>query len=151
MRQLRLMNESIYNNVIDALISEFGKDIVLSREFNYNLTQSDLKKIFNILNLYLFENKIKFLQVVLWPMNKLVDKLNYHAKMSGPENKEIKSVRCLGVHSSICNEVYNENSEVVDVKLRDHYLIINSSEISNSIFIFVVSVICHEMIHAYDH
>ena len=60
MRQLRLMNESIYNNVIDALISEFGKDIVLSREFNYNLTQSDLKKIFNILNLYLFENKINW-------------------------------------------------------------------------------------------
>ena len=54
------MNESIYNNVIDALISEFGKDIVLSREFNYNLTQSDLKKIFNILNLYLFENKINW-------------------------------------------------------------------------------------------
>lgn len=145
------MDESVYNNVIDALVDEFGKDVVLSKEFNYTLTQQDLKKIFSILNKYLFNNEIKFLPVVLWPMSKLVDKLNYHAKMSGPENKDIKSIECLGVHSAICTEVYDSNHEIIDVKIRDHYLIINSSEVNNSIFIFAVAVICHEMIHAYDH
>lgn len=35
---LKKMNESIYNNVIDALINEFDKDIVLSKDFNYTLT-----------------------------------------------------------------------------------------------------------------
>ena len=130
------MDESVYNNVIDALIDEFGKDVVLSTEFNYTLTQQDLKKIFGILNKYLFNNEIKFLPVVLWPMSKLVDKLNYHAKMSGPKNKNIKSIKCLGVHSAICTEVYDSNHEIIDVKIRDHYLIINSSEINNSIFIF---------------
>lgn len=84
-------------------------------------------------------------------MSKLVDKLNYHAKMSGPRNEDIKSIKCLGVNSSICNEIYDNDGEIVDVKIRDHYLIINSSEMSNTIFIFAVSVICHEMIHAYDH
>lgn len=48
------------------------------------------KKIFSILNKHLFNNEIKFLPVVLWPMNKLVDKLNYHAKMSGDENEDLK-------------------------------------------------------------
>ena len=43
------MNES-YNIVIDALINDFGYDLVTSKEFNYTLTQKDLKKIFNILN-----------------------------------------------------------------------------------------------------
>lgn len=35
---LKKMNESIYNNVIDALINEFDKDVVLSKDFNYTLT-----------------------------------------------------------------------------------------------------------------
>ena len=35
---LKRMDESVYNNVIDALIAEFGKDVVLSKEFNYTLT-----------------------------------------------------------------------------------------------------------------
>ena len=96
-----MMNESVYNAVIDALVDEFGKDVVLSTKFDYTLTQQDLKKIFSILNLCLFDNKIKYLPVVLWPMEKLVDKLNYHAKMSGPNNEDIKTIKCLGVHSSI--------------------------------------------------
>ena len=36
-RQLKLMTES-YNNCVDALITEFGKDIVLMRHFRYKLT-----------------------------------------------------------------------------------------------------------------
>lgn len=148
---LKKIDESVHNNVIDALIAEFGEDVVLSTKFNYTLTQQDLKKIYDILNLHLFSGRIDLLPVVLWPMNKLVDKLNYHAKMSGENNEEIKNIRCLGVHSSICTEIYNDNHEIIDVKIRDHYLIINSSEIANSIFIFIVAVICHEMIHVYDH
>jgi hypothetical protein len=55
-----MMDESVYNAVIDALIDEFGKDIVLSKAFNYTLTQEDLKKIFSILNRHLFGNQLKF-------------------------------------------------------------------------------------------
>lgn len=83
-------------------------------------------------------------------MSKLVDKLNYHAKMSGDENKEIHYTRCFGVHTSICVDVFGEHGELVDLKIRDNYLIINSSEMKNLIFIFIVAVICHEMIHVYD-
>ena len=70
--QLHLMDES-YNAVIDALANEFGKDLATSREFNYTLTQQDLKKIFKILNKCLFGNKIKFLPAVVWPIEKLMD------------------------------------------------------------------------------
>lgn len=83
-------------------------------------------------------------------MEKRVDKLNYHAKMSEDSNKEIKSIKCLGVHTSVCTDVFNDNKELIDIKIRDQYLIINSAEIKNSVFIFAVSVICHEMIHVYD-
>ena len=145
------MDESVYNNVIDALVDEFGKDVVLSKEFNYTLTQQDLKKIFNILNKHLFGNKIKFLPVVFWPVSKLVDKLNYHAKMSGDENEEIKNIKCIGVHSTICVPIVNDKNELVDIKFRDDYLIINSSKVKNVIFIFAVAAICHEMIHTYDY
>lgn len=145
------MNESVYNNVIDALIAEFGKDVVLSTKFNYTLTQQDLKKIFKILNFHLFDNKIKFLPVVLWPMEKLVDKLNYHAKMSSDENKEVKKLKCVGVHTAICIPINNDNDELIDIKFRDEYLIINSSEVRRDMFIFDVAIICHEMIHTYDY
>ena len=148
---LKRMDESVYNNVIDALVDEFGKDVALSKEFNYTLTQQDLKKIFSILNKHLFGNEIKFLPVVLWPMSKLVEKLNYHAKMSGDENEEFKNVQCLGVHTAICVPIIDDNNEIIDVKFRDNYLIVNSSKIKNVIFIFAVAVICHEMIHAYDY
>lgn len=98
----------------------------------------------------MFNNEIKFLPVVLWPMNKLVDKLNYHAKMSGDENEDLKNVKCLGVHTAICVPIIN-NGKLIDIKFRDDYLIINSSKVKNNIFIFVVAVICHEMIHTYDY
>ena len=148
---LKRMDESIYNNVIDALVDEFGKDVVLSKEFSYTLTQQDLKKIFSILNKYLFDNEIKFLPVVLWPMNKLIDKLNYHAKMSGDENEEIKNIKCIGVHSAICVPIVDDNNKLVDIRFRDDYLIINESKIQNCIFIFAIASICHEMIHVYDY
>ena len=149
-KQLHLMNES-YNIVIDTLINDFGYDLVTSKEFNYTLTQKDLKKIFNILNQHLFGNKIKFLPVVLWPMEKLVNKLNYHSKMSGDSNELIKQMKCLGVHSAISIDIRNSDNELIDIKFRDDYLIINSSEVHDDIFIFDVAIICHEMIHFYDY
>lgn len=148
---LQRLDESIYNNVIDMLIIEFGKDLVLSKSFNYTLTHQDLKIIFKILNKNLFNNQIKFVPIMLWPMTKLVDKLNYHAKMSGDQNKEIHTTNCLGVHTAICIDIFNKNHELIDIKNRDSYLIINSSEMKNTIFIFTVAVICHEMIHVFDY
>ena len=35
---LRKIDESVYNNIIDALITEFGKEIVLSKKFEYTLS-----------------------------------------------------------------------------------------------------------------
>lgn len=144
------IDESVYNNIVDALIDCFGKDLVLSREFNYTLTQTDLKKIFSILNIHLFGNKIKLLPVVLWPMDKLVNKLNYHAKMSGDENEDITVTKCLGVHTAICTPIFSKDGDIVDIRIHDNYLIINSSEVHDDIFIFDVATICHEMIHVYD-
>lgn len=38
-KELAKLDESIYNNIIVALIIEFGKDIVFSTKLNYTLTQ----------------------------------------------------------------------------------------------------------------
>lgn len=82
-------------------------------------------------------------------MGKLVDKINYHIAESGVD-KKYKIIKCCGVCTSICNDILNDAGDIVDVRIHDTYLIINSTEIVNNVFIFVVAVICHEMIHAYD-
>ena len=70
--------------------------------------------------------------------------------MSGDKNSEVKNIKCLGVSTSICTDVFGKNNELIDIRIRDEYLIINSSEMKNIIFIFAIAVICHEMIHVYD-
>ena len=149
-RQLKLMTES-YNNCVDALITEFGKDIVLMRHFRYKLTQQDLNRIFKILNQYIFNGEIRTIPVVLWPKNKLIDKINYHASESGVVDGDIDDIDCYGVHSAICNDILDENGNIIDVIIRDDYLMMNFDKFQNNcIFIFTVACICHEMIHVYD-
>lgn len=44
--------------VVDALIEEFGADVVKSQQLTYRLNDEDLKKIFDILNKHLFGGKL---------------------------------------------------------------------------------------------
>lgn len=73
--QLHLMNET-KSAVIDALVDEFGHDVVFQTEFKYALDQNGLKKIFNILNCHLFDNKLDAVQLVYWSENDIVKRMN---------------------------------------------------------------------------
>lgn len=147
---LKQMDESIYNDVIDALINRFGKNLVLSKTHNYALTQDDLDAIFKILNKYMFNNRIKPVPIILWPTVKIIDKLNYHLAMSGVLDEQYQNVKCYGVHSAICIDCVDANGNIVDIKVRDDYLMMNFDTLINCIFIFTVACVCHEMIHLYD-
>ena len=143
------INEN-YNAIIDALINQFGKDIVLSTKCDYTLSQSDLKKIFKILNQHLFRNSITYAPVLVWPTRKLIDKLNYHIAESGITNEFITNANFYGVHSAICEDILDSNQNIISVKIRDDYILMNGDKLIDCTFIFVVACICHEMIHLYD-
>ena len=76
--QLKLMTES-YNNCVDALINEFGHDLVVSNEKTYNLSKEDLARMYDVLNFTLFDNSLKSIRLEYWPEDLIVDKLNENA------------------------------------------------------------------------
>jgi hypothetical protein len=148
-RQLKLMTES-YNKCIDALINEFGHDIVTSRNFNYNLTKDDLKRIYDILNFTLFNNKLGLIRLEYWPEGFIIDKLNENAIKSGVFDQKISSIPCYGVFSAVCKDIVDKNGNITDININEEIIILNKTYLKDCIFIFAVASICHEMIHYYD-
>lgn len=143
------MNES-YNAVIDALVNEFGHDLVFSRLSTYKLTDEDLHKIFNILNMHLFENKLNHVRVEYWPESRVVKTLNDYAMRSDAFEKQLDNAPCYGVHTAVCKDIKNSNGDIIDVKIYDDIIMMNSDYLQECVFIFAVASICHEMAHAYD-
>jgi hypothetical protein len=143
------MSES-HEKCIDALISEFGHDLVTSREYNYNLTKDDLTKIYSILNYTLFNNELGQIRLEYWPEGFIVDKLNEHALKSGVIDKKSHAAKCYGVFSAICKDVVDNRNDIVALDIRDEIIMMNKTYLNNCIFIFAVASICHEMIHFYN-
>ena len=144
-----MINES-YNNCVDALIDEFGHDLVTSNEKTYNLTKEDLKRIYDVLNFTLFDNELKSIRLEYWPENLIVDKLNENAKKSGIFDKKTNEMPGAGVFSAVCKDVLDKDSNIIDIKIYDEIIMVNKAYMKNCIFIFAVAVLCHEMIHYYD-
>ncbi len=136
--------------VVDALIEEFGADVVKSQQLTYRLNDEDLKKIFDILNKHLFDGKLPKVQLKYVPMQMIVNQLNDNLVMSEVFDSTYDSVDCYGVHSAICTDLHDSNGKVVDIVIDDDIIMINSSSLRKCIFIFAVATICHEMIHYCD-
>lgn len=79
----------------------------------------------------------------------VVKRLNENSKLSG-DDKKIQTAPCYGVHSAAVSDIYDEFGNVVDVKIFNDVILINSSFLKKSNFIFAVACVCHEMIHYYD-
>ena len=148
-RQMNIMQES-KSRVIDALIAEFGENVVCSKDMNYQLSDKDLRKIFDILNAWLFNSQLKDVPIKYWPESKIVDKMNYHLIESEVFSQKYTNAPCYGVHSAICKNIKNSQGDVIDINIYDDIILINSTFLTKCIFIFAVAVICHEMIHYYD-
>lgn len=89
------MNEA-KNAVIDALEKEFGHDVLFSWSMDYDVTQDDCQKIFDILNKYFFNSCLKPIDIYLWPEDKVTDALN---------RDTIKTCAFIFVVARICHEM----------------------------------------------
>lgn len=143
------MDESC-SKCVDALINEFGHDCVVSREYSYNLTKEDLKRIYDVLNFTLFKNDLGLIRLEYWPEGFVVDKLNENALKSGVFGKKISAAPCYGVFSAVCKDVLDKDGNIVDIKINDEIIMLNKTYLKDCIFIFAVASICHEMIHYCD-
>lgn len=148
-RQLKLMDESC-SKCVDALINEFGHDRVVSREYSYNLTKEDLKRIYDVLNFTLFRNDLGPIRLEYWPEGFVVDKLNENALKSGDLDTRFDSAVCYGTFSAVCKDVLDKDGNIVDIKISDEIIMLNKTYLKDCIFIFAVASICHEMIHYCD-
>lgn len=148
-QQLKLMTES-HKKCVDALVSEFGRKLVYSKKYDYNLTKTDLKKIYNILNYTLFSNALGQIQLEYWPERLVVNKLNENALKSGVIGKQKKRAPCYGAYSAVCRDVLDKRGKIVDISISDDVIMLNKTYLKDCIFIFAVASICHEMIHFYD-
>ncbi len=138
------------NAIIDALITEFGEDVVKSDQLNYRLNDNDLKKIFDILNKNLFDGKLPDVRLRYIPEQMVVNRLNDNLLMSEIFDTTYDHTDCYGVHSAICTDLHDMTGEVKDIVVDDDIIMINSSKLRKCIFIFAVATICHEMIHYCD-
>lgn len=73
----------------------------------------------------MFNGEIKNIPVVLWPKKNLIDKINYHTAASGVVDGDIEDIDCYGVHSAICNDILDKNGNIIDIMIRDDYLMMN--------------------------
>lgn len=148
-KQLHLMNET-KSKAIDALVDEFGHDVVFSEYMDYNLSQDDCEKIFDILNKHLFDNSLKPVKIFLWPQNKAIELLKKNAAESGKPNQNYDNAEFYGTYTGVCKDIKDENENIVDVQMSKEAIVMNSTKLTTCTFIFAVACICHEMIHHYD-
>lgn len=144
---LTQMNES-KSKIIDALIKEFGNDIIKYRSCPFGLSQNYVQNIYDVLNSSMFTNKIK-VPIKYVPEQMIVKKLNEHIIMSHIKIDKITTAKCYGVHSAAYKPIY-ENGRIVDVTIFDNIIMINSDTMISPPFMFSTACICHEMIHEYD-
>lgn len=137
--------------MIDELVNVFGHDVVFSTSFDYMLNEDDCIKIYSILNKYLFNNKLKMIEIHCWPEDKIVERLNANKLNSDYDDKAPRiDAPCYGVASGICKCVKDSSGKLVDIDILDDVIMMNVSRLTACTFIFAVACICHEMIHYYD-
>lgn len=148
-KQLNVLDEA-KNALVASLEKEFGHAIVFSWALDYQLSQEDCEKIFKILNLHLFNNALKPIDIFWWPESKIVERLNQNSIESDESRPLRNAAECYGVFSAVCKDVKDKDGNIIDVKMSKKAILMNSSRLTVCSFIFAVACICHEIIHYYD-
>lgn len=139
--------DDINSPVVKQLVEDFGAEVVFSRERKFTIDDMMLTKIFDSLNKSLFGSKLPRIEMAVWSFEDIKAEL---------VRRNIKDARHLqntfyGVYAvSIANDnlaSLKSPSEVVFAD--DDLLVMNVDMLTGSLFIFIVSSVCHEMIHEY--
>lgn len=139
------------SKVVNALVSEFGEEVVFSKN-PISITENLLDRIFQVLNQYLFDQKLDQIPIQYLPYKVIAEKLDESNEYREPRYSITLKNNFSGVYIVRMDEVFDENNSLVDLLpiANTDVIYINSSYMEKSIFAFVVSSLCHEMIHYYD-
>ena len=134
------MDESTYG-LLSLLIDKYGNDLMLSNNRSFNLDNHMAYELFEILNDFIFNSKLPKTKILCESYNEIVAELKYR-------KSDIPSNMFYGMFNTIAKD---EKIKSLNDKLeyRDNLIIINTSLLNNSNFIFACSSLCHEMIHLY--
>lgn len=136
------LNESS-SVLLDNLAKVFGRDVVFNVKRKVDVDDNLLKSIFVQLNTGLFNNKLPDIPVKCLPLKDI------HEELKRRGTRDISN-RMLGVMSVLMDCDWSELTLDSDVEFSEHLIMINSDEVDHRSFTFVVSTLCHEMIHLYD-
>lgn len=137
---LKNIDES--NNLISFLSNVYGNKTVISKSMNFSINTKIAYELFDILNEHLFDNKLSKCDICCDTYDNVISKLKIR-KSNIPTND------FYGMFDTIA---YDEDLKELSDKLTysDNLILINTSLVNNSNFIFACSGLCHEMLHLYD-
>lgn len=137
---LKMIDESAHD-LLSIFVNKYGNDLVLSDNRSFNLNNHIAYELFDILNDNIFNSKLPRIKILCEVYNEIVAELK-HRKFNIPSNT------FYGMFNTIAED---EKIKSLNDKLeyRDDLIIINTSLVNNSNFMFACSSLCHEMIHLY--
>lgn len=145
-RQLKALDES-KAKVIDDLIEKFGEDVVLSKTGKFQPNTNNLRQIYDILNFRLFDNMLKNIPVTAEHSKNIADRLNIYNEVSRGDELKLDDVNVYSVHLAAVNETEAVNGKTTRISIFDNIIMLNRDLMVPGVFIFIVSSLCHEMIH----
>ena len=126
---------------MSLLANRYGNNLVLSDSRSFNLNNDIVYDLFKIFNANIFSSRLPQTEILCGQYNKITAELSRRG--AGIPTNDF-----YGMFSTIADDEklksLNDNLEY-----RDDLIIINTSLVNNSNFIFACSSLCHEMIHCY--
>lgn len=149
---LKMIDES-KSPLLDAFAEKFGEDVVFSNK-KIHLTNNNVKTIFDIFNLYLFDNELNYNNILIecLPYNAICNmaKTIYDKYKQHNDDEYIPPPESIyGMHYAIViNDVITYDDPLIFAD--EEIIFLNMSKIDHKSFSLQAASLCHEMIHYYD-
>lgn len=99
------------------------------------------------MNFRLFDNILKNIPVTAEHSKNIADRLNIYNEVSRGDESKLDDVNVYGVHLAAVNETEAVNGKTTNISIFDNIIMLNRDLMIPGVFIFIVSSLCHEMIH----
>lgn len=128
------------NKLLTQLINKYGNDLVLNK-MPFKIDNKIAYELFTLFNNSIFNSALPNCEILCESYEKIVIELKCR-------KSDIPSNKFYGMFNTIVEDE-NLKSLTDKLKYRDDLIILNTSLLNNSNFIFICSTLCHEMIHLY--